>query len=187
MTLTSLLVPTYSQMLQALSAWLAKAGEPRPDGDSLLAARLAPDMFPLSTQVRFACLQAYEAVTWLQGGSFPQIWHDLLEEGRKGGEQPGTIADATTRIRETLSFLDSLDSDAIDAGAERSIALELPDTRVFDMTGEQYVRDWAIPQFYFHVMSAYAILRNQGVELGKADYVQHAFAYLRPQSAQDND
>jgi hypothetical protein len=50
----------------------------------------------------------------------------------------------------------------------------------FDMTGETYARDWALPQFYFHLMTAYTILRSQGVELGKVDYVQHMFAYLRP-------
>ena len=51
---------------------------------------------------------------------------------------------------------------------------------VFDLTAEQYVRDWALPQFYFHLMTAYAILRAEGIELGKADYVAHMFAYLRP-------
>ena len=53
----------------------------------------------------------------------------------------------------------------------------------FDLDGEGYARDWALSQFYFHIMTAYAILRNQGVELGKADYVQHMFAYLRPGTA----
>ena len=51
---------------------------------------------------------------------------------------------------------------------------------VFDLTAEGYARDWALPQFYFHVMIAYAILRSQGVDLGKADYVAHMFPYLRP-------
>ena len=60
------------------------------------------------------------------------------------------------------------------------MAIELPDGMTFDMTGEQYARDWALPQFYFHVITAYAILRHQGVDIGKADYVPHMFAYLRP-------
>ena len=51
---------------------------------------------------------------------------------------------------------------------------------IFDFSAEQYVRDWALPQFYFHVMTAYAILRAQGVALGKADYVTHMFGYVRP-------
>ena len=53
----------------------------------------------------------------------------------------------------------------------------------FDLTAEQYARDWALPQFYFHVMTAYAILRAQGVALGKADYITHMFAYLRPSTS----
>ncbi|MFT5775734.1 MAG: hypothetical protein ACI9NG_001699 [Hyphomonas sp.] len=64
-----------------------------------------------------------------------------------------------------------------------TIALELPVGIAFDLDGYGYgygyARDWALSQFYFHIMTAYAILRNQGVELGKADYVQHMFAYLR--------
>lgn len=55
---------------------------------------------------------------------------------------------------------------------------------MFDMTGEQYARDWALPQFYFHIVIAYAILRNQGIQIGKADYVPHMFAYLRSASTQ---
>lgn len=51
---------------------------------------------------------------------------------------------------------------------------------VFDLTAEGYARDWALPQVYFHVMIAYAILRSRGMDLGKADYVAHMFAYLRP-------
>jgi hypothetical protein len=51
---------------------------------------------------------------------------------------------------------------------------------IFDLTAEGYTRDWALSQFYFHVMIAYAILRSQGVDLGKADYVAHMFPYLRP-------
>ena len=60
------------------------------------------------------------------------------------------------------------------------IAHELPNGMVFDLTADQYGRDWALGQFYFHIMIAYAILRHKGVGLGKADYVAHMFGYLRP-------
>lgn len=63
---------------------------------------------------------------------------------------------------------------------ETPIAHALPAGMIFDLTAEQYVRDWALPQFYFHVMTAYAILRSEGVDLGKADYVAHMLPYLRP-------
>lgn len=178
--MTDHLPKTYSNMLAALSAWLGKAGEHAADPDALMAARLAPDMFPLSTQVCFSCLQAYEGVARLRGEAMPQIWHELLEEGRRGADAPGTVAEAQNRIRSTLAYLGDLAPDALNATAGRAIAHELPNGMVFDMTGAEYARDWALPQFYFHLMSAYAILRHHGVPLGKADYVQHAFAYLRP-------
>ncbi len=180
MSLTSLLVPTYTQMLKALSGWLDKAHSHSPSPEALLAARLAPDMFPLSTQVRFCCIQAYEGVFRLRGEALPEIWHELGQEGREAGDQSGTLADAQARIAQTRQFLESVGPHDLDGGAERTIALDLPNGLIFDMTGDQYARDWALPQFNFHLMTAYAILRNKGVPLGKADYVPHAIAYLRP-------
>ena len=182
MSLTNLLVPTYTQMLQALSAWLEKAQTQIPDAEALLSARLAPDMYPLSTQVRFACLLAQDPVFRLRGEPVPDSLDQLAREGRNAGEQPGSLSDAQARIREALAFLDDLGPDALDAGAQRSITLQIADGRIFDLRGEQYVRDWAIPQFHFHLITAYAILRSRGIEIGKADYVQHMFAYLRPGS-----
>jgi len=171
-------------MLKAFSGWFDKAQKqiPQAEAETLLSVRLAPDMYPLSSQVRFACFQAQEAVFRLRGEALPEAVEQVAREGRNAGEQPGSIADAQNRIREALSFLDALEPNALDAGAERSITLELPDNLTFDMTGEQYARDWALAQFYFHLTTAYAILRSQKVELGKADYVPHMFAYLRPGS-----
>ncbi len=180
MQLTEQLIPAYKNMLTALSGWLNKAASENDNPDDILSERLAPDMFPLSTQIRFVCVQAYEVVARLKGEPFPDVWHDLIDEGRKGGEAPGTLEGAQARIRETLDFLGALPTDALDSGAGLAIAHDLPTGMIFDMTGEQYARDWALPQFYFHLMTAYAILRQSGGDLGKADYVQHAFAYLRP-------
>ncbi len=91
MQLTTLLVPTYTQMLKTLSGWLKKAQAQLPEAEAqaLLSARLAPDMFPLSTQVRFACVQAREAVCRLRGQAFPAAINELLDEGRQAGERPG--------------------------------------------------------------------------------------------------
>ena len=69
--------------------------------------------------------------------------------------------------------------DEFDATAEKPIAHDLPDGMVFDMTGEHYVRDWALPQVAFNHMIVYAILRQAGVPLAKVDYVPHMFDYLR--------
>jgi len=180
MTITDLLAPTYAQMLKALSAWLDKAAESSDDADALMGARLAPDMFPLATQVRFACVQAYEGVYRLRAEAFPAALEDLLNEGRNAGDAPGTLSDAVARIDETLAFLDTVAPGALDGAGDRPLGLELPMGIAFDFDGDKYVRDWALPQFYFHITMAYSILRNQGVAIGKADYVPHMFAYLRP-------
>ncbi|GAA4709506.1 DUF1993 domain-containing protein [Sphingomonas lutea] len=181
MTITDLLVPTYRNMLRTLRGLLDKAEAqlgPEAAG-ALLSARLAPDMFPLATQLRFACVQAQEAPMRLLGRMYAPL-DALLDEGRNAGEQPGTLADARTRIDEALAFLDTLAPDALDgAPGDAAIALTLPMGLTFDLTRETFARDWAIGQFYFHVMAAYAILRMAGVEIGKADYVPHMFAYLR--------
>jgi uncharacterized protein len=134
----------------------------------------------LATQVRFACVQALEGVFRLQGEAFPPSHETLLAEGREGGDRPGTIAGAKLRIAETLAIVEAAAAKAVAIDPARPIEHALPNGMIFDLTAEGYARDWALPQFYFHLMTAYAILRAQGVELGKADYVAHMFAYLRP-------
>ncbi len=185
MTLPDLLLSTCTQMLGTLSTWLGKAAAPdagdgAADGAALLSARLAPDMFPLSTQVRFACVQALEGVARLRGEAFPAAIAALIDEGRNAAGHPGSIADAQARIAETLAALEAAAATMPDIDPAAPIAHSLPQGMIFDFTAGQYVRDWVIPQFYFHVMTAYAILRAQGVELGKADYVAHLFGCLRP-------
>jgi uncharacterized protein len=184
MQLTRLLVPTFVQTLKSLSTWLDKAAGPDKEQgaglDMLMTLRLAPDMFPLAGQVRFLCFQALEPVYRLRGEDVPADVRRVREEGVKSNEAPGSFAHAQARIAETVSFLSVLAPDALDAGANRPIALDLPNGVVFDMTGEEYARDWSLPQFYFHTVTAYAILRNHGVPLGKPDYVSHMFPYIRP-------
>ena len=181
MTLSDFVVPTYVQMLGALSQWLSKAETQRPDGsvDTLLAARLAPDMFPLATQVRFACRQAQEGVFRLLDQAFPPALETLLDEGRNAGERPGTLADAQARIVETIAVVEAAAAAGITIDPAAPIAHALPNGMILDLTAEQYARDWALPQFYFHVVTAYSIIRAQGIELGKADYASHMFAHLR--------
>ena len=180
--LTNILVPTYVQMLKALSSWLDKAVAQRPGGEAeaLLTARLAPDMFPLSTQIRFACVQAQEGMYRLRGEDFPPSIDMLLNEGRNAGKHSGTMAEAQTRIGETVTLVEKLAGDASEGDLQRPIAHALPAGMIFDLTAEQYARDWSIPQFYFHVVTAYAILRAESIDIGKADYVAHMFPFLRP-------
>jgi uncharacterized protein len=188
-TLTDLLVPTYKQNLKNMMAWFDKISAH--DAEELLHRRLAPDMFPLATQIRFVSFQAQEAVYRLQAKEIPEHVKDIAKEGQEFGRsddgtvtrEKDTLDAAKARIQEALMFLETLGPDALDlnGSAEWKLSLELPDLGIsFDLTGEQFVRDWALPQFYFHLVVAYSILRNAGLELGKADYVPHMFAYLRP-------
>jgi len=181
MSLTTLLVPTFTQMLGTLSGWLDKAGRQSPGdaAEELLSARLAPDMLPLSTQVRFACVQAHEAAHRLRGIEFPPIVAELLDEGRQAEVRPGSMAQAQARIAETIAFLNELAPGALDADPNSALAHTLANGMTFDLTAEQYARDWVLGQFYFHVMTAYAILRHAGADLGKADYVAHLLPFLR--------
>lgn len=181
MSLHNLTVPTFTQMLRAMSGWLdkAQAQTGQENADALLAARLAPDMFPLATQIRFACVQAQEAACRLRGEEFPPLIDELLDEGRNAGENPGSVGAAQARIEQTLAMLENLAPAALDADPESPLVHTLANGMVFDLTAEQYARDWALGQFYFHVMTAYAILRAQGVALGKADYIPHMLPQLR--------
>lgn len=170
MNLHALAIPTFSQMLRALSGQLDKgaafAGE---NASSLFEARLAPDMYPLADQVRYACYQAADAVARLSG-----------QPSRERVEVMPTFDAFKARIDETLAFLATTPEAAFAGADERAIELALPNGMVLDMNGEQFLRDWALPQFYFHLMTAYAVMRQAGVPLGKPDYVPHALAYLRP-------
>jgi len=181
-TPSDLLISTFTQMLSALSVWLEKAEAQMPEGgaEALLSARIAPDMFPLSTQIRFACVQAQESVYRLRDQAFPASIDTLLNEGRNADQHPGSIAEARARIEETIALVEAAATASPDIDPAMPIAHALPTGMVFDLTAECYARDWVLPQFFFHLVTAYAILRGGGVDLGKADYVAHMFAYLRP-------
>jgi hypothetical protein len=176
---------SYVQMLGGLKNWLVKAQQqwPAEQAEALLTARLAADMLPLSTQIRFSCVQALEGVYRLQGRDFPPIIDEILNEGRAGGEAAGSIADALARIDQTIALIEGEADESTCLARDAPIAHALPMGLTFDLNAEQFLRDWSLPQFYFHIVAAYAILRAQGVEIGKADYVGHMFAYLRPQPA----
>ena len=182
MTLTDLLVPTYRNMLQTLKGLLDKAEAQlgTDKAEALLSARLAPDMWPLATQLRFAAVQAYDGPRRLRGDPPPEAMEEMLNEGRNAGEHPGTLAEARARIDQALAYIDALGPQALDGAPDNQpMVLDLPNGMIFDLTHEQFARDWALGQFYFHVMAAYAILRKEGVDIGKADYVPHMFGYLR--------
>ncbi|MEL6709637.1 MAG: DUF1993 domain-containing protein [Pseudomonadota bacterium] len=166
MNTKDLLVTTQRHMLGTLKGLLAKAAADE-RGDALLQAKLADDMHPLAVQVRFLCNMVGEAVERVAGITFISTEED-----------PATIDEAIIRIGSTLEQLDEwekLDFAADDAPLE----LAIPNGMVFDMTTITYARDWSVPQFYFHVMAAYSILRKEGLDVGKADFVPYMFEYIR--------
>jgi hypothetical protein len=89
------------------------------------------------------------------------------------------MASARTLIADTLAGLAKADAEAIDAAADQTVSLDLPNGMAFDMSGQDFVRDWVLPQLHFHTAMAYAILRNQGVEIGKIDLLPYMMAHAR--------
>ncbi|WP_324828975.1 DUF1993 domain-containing protein [Qipengyuania zhejiangensis] len=168
MTTYDLIVPTWRNTLRALSAMIDKAAA-HSKGDALLAERLAQDMFPLATQFRFVANFPGEGLVRLAKRDFTS--HD---------DDPASLADAKDRIAETLAMLDTVQpGDFIAADEEFDMAL--PNGMTFRLSADQYARDWALPNFYFHTSTAYAIMRMHGVAIGKADLLPHMVGYLKPQ------
>ena len=181
MDLRDVVLPGYAQMLRALSGQLDKArgqldGEGKP-ADGLLDARLAPDMLPLAAQVQFVCLQAEEARARL-----------LNEAINAPDAPPATMAEAQAMLARAIERLEADGADHPSAGdpsgnedtdETRMIELKIRGDMIFDLDLAEYVRSWALPQFYFHTVTAYAIMRKEGIALGKADYVPHMFGFLR--------
>lgn len=174
--LYDLSVPAYANGLRALAGQLGKAlawGAENGVGElQFVAARLAPDMFPLASQVRFTCAQAMQPATRLGAPDAP-VWADDATD----------FAGLQAQISTTLAWLDTVTPATFDGDPDRAVSFDLPNGMTFDMTARTYVRDWAQPQYYFHLVAAYSILRHMGVPLGKADYVSYMMSYLRPGTA----
>ncbi len=155
--------PRFANMLVNLSAILDKAQthcEARKiDPLVLTGYRLYPDMFPLSRQVQIACDTAKGAVARLAGLDVPK--HDDVER---------SFQDLKARIAKTVDFVQSVKRERIDGAEEKEIVLQMRSgERRF--TGLQYLLGHALPNFYFHLATAYNILRHNGVDLGKRDYL----------------
>jgi uncharacterized protein len=173
MTITAhaLAIETFAPVLTTLSALLDKgAVHARAKGGDLsvlMAARLAPDMFPLSVQVKLACHHAKDAAARLTGATPPKRENEELR-----------FDELKVLIEKTLSYLRGMSPKAFDGAEDRKIEITLQDNRVFQSNGLELLRDWSIPHFYFHVVTAYDILRHNGVAIGKRDYMNHVGRYI---------
>jgi hypothetical protein len=172
-SLHELAIDTFVHMLGDLTHVLDKAAKHALARnfpvDDLARCRLSPDMFPLSTQVYLACFHAKDGPARLLGQEAGMPERGLQE----------TFEQLGARLKATLDHLHAIPKAEIDAAEQRKISFTTSPERVFDLTGFQLIRDWTLPHFYFHVVTAYDILRAAGVEIGKRDYVPHVAAYLR--------
>ncbi|MFO1327008.1 MAG: DUF1993 domain-containing protein [Rubrivivax sp.] len=159
-------VPVFVRNLQNLLTWLDKAqahADARGfDAVNYLQLRLAPDMLPFVKQIQIASDTAKGCVARLAGVEIPK-WDDT----------EATLEDLRGRIRRTLDFVQGFDEARLAGSDTREVVLALRSGEV-RFAGQRFLEHWALPNFYFHVTTAYALLRHAGVELGKSDYLAGA-------------
>jgi uncharacterized protein len=157
-------VPVFNQLLGSLSAILAKADafadEKKFEPKVLLDARLTPDMFPLSRQVQIATDFARSVSARLAGVDVPA--YDDNEQ---------TFAQLQGRVADTLAFINSLNPAQFEGSETLEIVLRPGTPKEKKLAGHAYLCHYGLPQFYFHVTTAYAILRHNGLGIGKGDYM----------------
>jgi len=155
--------PVFLRMLGNLDQLLEKAEANAKqrgfDANVLVTQRLAPDMLPLSAQVQFASDTAKFAMSRLSGGQAPSM-----------ADTETTIAELRVRIAKTVDYVKSVPASAVDGSEERDVVLKTPGGDL-PFKGLQYLTGFALPNFMFHVTTAYAILRHNGVPLGKMDFL----------------
>jgi uncharacterized protein len=165
-TLSSASLPVFTTMLGNLAHCLQKAAAHaearRFDPNVLLSARLAPDMLPFAVQIRIACDAAKFGAARLAGIEAPVFADDET-----------TLAQLHERITKTVAWLATVPADKIDGRESADITFPVGrDGATRTMAGEAYLKHWVLPNLFFHVTTAYALLRHNGVDLGKRDYLE---------------
>ena len=157
-------VPVFNRQFGAMLAWLDKAEAHAAarsfDANNYLQLRLAPDMLPFVSQIRIASDSAKACVARLAG-----------QEAPKFVDNEASIADLRERIRKTVEYVNSVPAAAIDGSEAREIVIPMRTRDPLVFAGEPYLKHWALPNFFFHVGMAYALLRHAGVDLGKQDFL----------------
>jgi hypothetical protein len=154
-------VPLFVNSLTDMRSWLDKAAAEK-DESALMEARLAPDMKPLPAQFQMASDSAKNALARLTGTDAPSM-----------PDTEASFAELKDRCNRTIDYLKSFNADALDGSEDREVVLRFPNGTGYRFTGAHYLTGFALPNFFFHVTTAYAILRNAGVALGKPDFLQH--------------
>ncbi len=157
-------VPVFQQLLRSTKDLLAKAethaAEKKIEPDALLRARLFPDMFPLIRQVQIACDFARGVCARLAAAEVP-VYDDKEQ----------TFADLQALLDKTLAFISSLPAQAFDASEAREIVVRPGTPKERRFAGQAYLLSYGLPQFFFHASMVYALLRHNGIEIGKRDYM----------------
>ncbi len=157
-------VPVFKQLLTAMKTILAttsaEVAARSMSADAFLQARLFPDMFPLVKQVQIACDFARGISARLAGVDVPA----------HAGDEAG-FADLDALVAKTLAFIDGLDAAKFDGSEGKEIVLRPGTPKEKKLSGQAYLSNYGLPQFFFHVTTTYAILRHNGVAIGKKDYM----------------
>ena len=156
-------VAIFVRMLGNLLTWLDKAEAhataKKFDTSVLLASRLAPDMLPFTNQIQIACDAAKFGAARLAGVEAPKF-----------EDTETTLADLRTRVQKTIDYVKSVPASQIDGSDDRDITVPRRDGPMV-VKGETYLKNFVLPNFFFHVTTTYALLRHNGVDLGKSDYL----------------
>ncbi len=163
-SMSSACLPVFELMLGNLSHMRDKAQAhveaKKYDPTALTQYRLAPDMLPFTRQILIACDAAKNGVARISGVEAPKF-----------DDTEATLAELKARIQKTLDYLGSVPADKLDGTEDKEITFPVGRDKTRTMNAEAYLKHWMLPNFYFHLTTAYAILRHNGVELGKADYL----------------
>ena len=163
-TMHSACAPIFVRMLSNLQVWLDKAQAHavarKFDPNNYLTLRLAPDMLPFAKQIQIASDAAKGCMARLAGVEVPK-WED----------NEATLADLRARVQKTIDYVKSFDAAQIDGSEDRSITIPTRAGEPLIFSGEAYLKHYALPNFFFHTTTAYALLRHGGVEIGKGDYL----------------
>jgi hypothetical protein len=160
-------VPVFQHMLRNLSHLLDKgeaSAQARKFDSSVLASfRLAPDMLPFTRQILIACDAAKNGVARISGVEAPKF-----------DDNEATFAELKARIQKTLDYLATVPAGKMDGTEDKEITFPVGRENTRTMSGQAYLTTWVLPNFFFHITTAYAILRHNGVDVGKADYLAGA-------------
>lgn len=163
-SMSSISLPVFKSVLGNLNHLLDKAqqfiDEKKCDPAAITQFRLAPDMFPFTRQILIACDGAKNGVARISGVEAPKFADDET-----------TIAQLKLRIEKTIAYLDSVPATALDGTESKEITFPAGKDATRTMQAEAYLTQWVLPNLYFHVTTAYSILRHNGVPVGKLDYL----------------